>query len=333
MAVRGILLAVAAGPLLWLVGAVVFDGVHWVLHRMLRSRSRVLRALARPHGVHHEWIDRDLVTHWERQTANVWCHIVPEYLTQLVFTAGVALVLPLPFALVLGGLQTAVFLYILSCRGRDLNHRPEPRIDAPPPGWGTPPSYHALHHAFPDAHFSAYTKLVDRVVGGGAQIAGRRFAWIGAPSPLAGALRAEVSRWGGCVVVDSEQDLAAALAGIDVLVLVDPRAALAPRVEAFVAATRERRLPPEVWALRCEADPIARHYLTDPRVLVRVLSVGDDPVDPARAARRALFRIRRDARFVALGRGGPARRRFLRTRPVPPPGAQRVRLRMELLPG
>ncbi len=74
-------LAVLFGPLLWLLGAVLFDAVHWVLHLMLRSRWRLLRALAWPHAVHHAWIDRRLETNERLRSANIWCHIVPEYLT------------------------------------------------------------------------------------------------------------------------------------------------------------------------------------------------------------------------------------------------------------
>ncbi|MEE9607668.1 MAG: sterol desaturase family protein [Myxococcota bacterium] len=325
-----ILLAILLGPLLWLAGAIGFDGVHWVLHLMLRSRSAWLRGLARPHGVHHEWIDRNLETNWELQSANVWCHLVPEFLTQLVFTGFVALVLPLPFAVVLASLQTAVFLGLLRSRGRDVNHRPAARIDAHKPGWLTPPSYHALHHAWPDAYFSSYTKVVDRIVGGGSQIAGRHFGWLGPDSTLAAALRARVERAGGLVVPGPE-----ALNELDVLVLLDPTARLAAPVEAFIDETRDRQLPPEVWALRANGeDPVARHYLTDVRIAFRTLRVPEAEPSAAsahRAARRALFWIRRDAHFVALGgpRAFSALQRFRRTEPVEPAGVEKVRHRLE----
>jgi hypothetical protein len=317
-----IVLAIVLGPLLWLAGAIVFDGVHWVLHQMLQSHQAWLRALAWPHSVHHQWIDQNLETNWEFQSANIACHIIPEYLTQLVFTGLVALVLPLPFALVLGLLQTLVFLGILSARGRDVNHRPAARIDAHPPGWLTPPTYHALHHAWPDAYFSSYTKVVDRVVGGGSQIAGRRFGWHGPDSTLAAALRDEVEHAGGLIAGNPE-----ALDELDVLVLVDPMAPLEDPVEAFVAATCDRQLPPEVWALRRNAeDPVARHYRDDVRVALRTLWAPDRALSAAsarRAARSALFWIRRDAHFVTLGNGPSysAWRRFRRTEPIEPEGA------------
>jgi hypothetical protein len=325
-----LLLAIVLGPVLWLAGAISFDAVHWVLHLLLRSRSALLRGLARPHGVHHDWIDRNLVTHWELQSANVWCHIIPEYLTQLAFTGLVALVLPVPFVAVLAVLQTAVFARMLYYRGRDVNHRPAARIDAHPPGWLTPPSYHALHHVWPDAYFSAYTKLVDRIVGGGAQIAQRRFGWIGPDSTLGAALRSEVERAGGLAASDPEIP-----GSVDVLVLLDPVAPLDVPVEAFIRETRDRQLPPEVWALRARAeDPLARHYRTDVRIVFRTLRVPDvlpDSASASRAARRALFWIRRDANFVSLGssRSLAALRQFRKTSPLAPDGAELVRHRME----
>lgn len=175
-----ILLALVAGPVLWLAGAIFFDFVHWILHRLLGSRWPLLRALAWPHAVHHQWIDASLEVRWENQTRNVWCHVVPEYLTQLAFTAVLWLLLPTSFAVVVLALQTLVFVAILRARGLDLNHRPIEWLDAYRPGFTTPPAYHALHHVYPDAHFSAYTKAIDWLVGGGTQIADRRFALTGA---------------------------------------------------------------------------------------------------------------------------------------------------------
>ena len=255
-----IALALLLGPLLWLVGAIGFDAVHWLLHRMLASRWTPLRALAWPHSVHHQWIDRELEIHWEVQGRNVWCHIVPEYLTQLVFTALLAWLLPPGFAIVVGALQTLVFIGILRARGLDLNHRPIRLLDAHRPGPWTPPAYHALHHAFPDAYFSAYTKAVDFLVGGGAQLRGRRF-WLSAPdTALSAALGRELARRGAELLPRPPEGKL--LAGLDVLVLCDPASSPVPALEAFVAATRRRRLPPEVWAVHRRGDDPTADTLT-----------------------------------------------------------------------
>ena len=181
---------------LWIAGTVVFDGVHWALHQMLGSRWRWLRPLAWPHQVHHEWLDRELRIHPENQRKNVFCHLVPEYLTQLAFSGLLLLALPKGPVLACALLQTGAFLYVLSQRGLDINHRPIEILDAYLPSAVCPPAYHALHHVYPDSHFSAYTKLVDWVVGGGAQLAGRRYALVGAGTAFGSALRQELGRAG-----------------------------------------------------------------------------------------------------------------------------------------
>ena len=331
-------LAICAGPALWLAGAIFFDFVHWILHGMLRSRWRPLRTLAWPHQVHHEWIDRNLVVHFERQTGNLFCHIVPEYLTQLVFSAGLALLLPWTFVAVLVGLQTLVFAGILHARGLDLNHRPIEWLDAYAPGFLTPPAYHALHHVYPDGHYSAYTKLIDWLVGGGLPFAGRRFAFSGA-SPFAAALEAELTAAGAIATSAPEADADPALPAlrdVDVLVLCAPAVPEAPAVEAFAAVTRGRRLPPEVWVVRASpADPIARHYHADVRVNHRIIVLRDpDVAGPAarRAAHRTLRDIRRGFNFV--GEDGPLGtfrqwRSFHRTSPERPSSAAVVRSRAQ----
>ncbi len=89
-----IALSVVAGFALWIAGVHVFDTVHWVLHGMMGSRWRWLRALATPHVMHHRWLDPNLETRWEYQRRNIWGHIVLEYATQLVFSALLLLMLP-----------------------------------------------------------------------------------------------------------------------------------------------------------------------------------------------------------------------------------------------
>jgi hypothetical protein len=332
-------LALLLGPVLWLAGAIFFDLVHFVLHRMLASRFRVLRALAWPHSVHHAWIDRNLDVQWQLQGRNVWCHIVPEYLTQLAFTGALALLLPLPFVLVLGALQTAIFLGILRMRGLDPNHRPIAMLDAYRPGPWTPPPYHALHHVHPDAYFSAYTKAIDFLVRGAAWLPGRRFVLQPASGPFARALAAELRRQGVEHVEEADRLDAAALARADVLVLFEPGAGEAALLEAFIDATRARKLPPEAWAVHARPDSAAaRHYLGDVRILYRTLVLPDagrmDARTAERAARRVVSRIRRGLHFVTTAPllGELRERRQLRaTAPARPEAARLVRHRSELL--
>jgi hypothetical protein len=320
---------------------VVFDAVHWLLHRMLRSRWRALRALAWPHGVHHQWLDAQLRIRWENQRRNVYCHLVPEYLTQLAFSAALLPLLPAGPVVACALLQTAIFIGLLSYRGLDINHRPIEILDAYRPSWVCPPAYHALHHVYPDAHFSAYTKLVDFLVGSAAWLPGRHYALTGADTPLGRALASELERVGAAEVRASSQPAEAARADLDVLVLCAPGPAEVDFVEALIAATRGRQLPPEVWAVHERADDAtARHYVRDVRVSYRTLVVPGAADLGARAARRAarriLFLVRRGLHFVpgSCGAGALVQLlRFQRTRPLRPPGAGAGRSRAALAAG
>ncbi len=296
---------------------------------MLRSRGSLLRALAWPHSVHHHWIDRELRVRWEYQRRNIWCHIVPEYATQLAFTGALAFWLPLPFVVVLAALQTAVFVGILRAGGLDINHRPVEILDAYRPGFLTPPAYHALHHVHPDAYFSAYTKLVDMLVGSAFPFRERRFALRG-DSAFGRALRRELTRE-GVHLEDAE-----ALGDLDVLVLCDPDEPVVPRVEALAAATRQRKLPPEVWAVHTRANAAtARHYFQDVRVGYRSILVPDPeaPDGAESAARTALFFIRRGFHLVSTQWSPRMLGDFLRfrfTRPVRPELAPQAPHRADL---
>ncbi len=340
--------SLVAGILLWIAGTVIFDTVHWILHGMLRSRWGLIRALAWPHAVHHQWIDQSLQVVWETQRRNVVCHIVPEFLTQLAFSGVLWLLLPTGPVLVCVALQTLTFAYILSQQGLDVNHRPVDWLDAYAPSFLCPPAYHALHHVHPDAYFSAYTKLVDGVVGGAAWLEGRRYGLVDAETPLGRALGAELGRIVGADLVavdgaalrDSRPCDPGSGRELDVLLLCAPRADEASLLEPFLAATRHRQLPPEVWAVHERADdPTARHYFRDVRVSYRTLLAPRaralDDAEARRAARTALFSLRHGLHVVPTRLGRDflrERRRFLATRAVRPEGAPRVRSRAELAP-
>ena len=123
------------------------------------------------------------------------------------------------------------------------------------------------------------------------------------------------------------------------LVLCDASAPESSFVEAFVAATRARQLPPEVWSVHARAeDGLARHYYRDVRVLYRTIvlppeAAADEP-RARKAAEVALFFIRRGLNYVPTAFTFTARRdfrRFRRLAPQPPAGAALIRSRGELL--
>jgi hypothetical protein len=329
-------LGVLAGAPLWAAGTVFFDAVHWVLHGFLGSRWRVLRWIAWPHSVHHRWLDANLRVRWELKRANVWCHIVPEYLTQLAFGAALLLVLPTAAVGSCMVIQTGVFLLILRDQGLDINHRPIEMLDAHRPSWLCPPAYHALHHVWPDTHFSAYSKLVDWVVGGGLRVRGRRIALAGAATPFGVALAERLEREAPAVLRSLADPQDPALAHIDLLILCDPSQDESAWIENLIRQTRERQLPPEVWALHDRAEhALARHYYRDVRVIYRtIVAARADLLDPPRAkraARTALFLARRGFLYVpATATALQDYFRFRSTTPARPVDGPSVRHRSEL---
>lgn len=319
---------------LFLASTVFFDVVHLVLHRMLGSRSALLRAIASPHGVHHRWIDRELRVHWSMQTANVWCHLVLEYLTQLAFTAVLALALPRGIVLGVAALQTLVFLMLLRDRGLDVNHRPQSIVEVARPMFFCPPAYHAQHHAHPDAFFSSYVKALDAAIGTALDLRPQRVALVGGRSVFGRALRDRLRGVGARDVIDLDTADDRRAADVDVLVLCRPVPDLAAEVEAYLRRAGRHQLPPEVWALVPETDvSVARHYYGDRRLLFRPLLVPDraDDASLARAARLSFFFIVRGAHLPRTRWRGFPRRRFLASEPVRPGGVPKVRSRADAL--
>ncbi len=315
-----ILIAVPQVLALFLASTVAFDVVHYALHVAARSRHRVLRAVGGLHEVHHRFLDRELHLHPEMLRRNLLCHVIPEYLTQVSASLALLFVFPQGIVLATLGLQTAVFAGILACRGIDVNHRPRTRIPAYRPLWFCLPEYHALHHAYPRAHYSSWIKLFDQVMGTGVDLVGRRVAILGGATPFGAALASALRREGVgelvaleevCAGSEAEDAMDAALARCDVLLLArtaeegaeapGSRSAL---IDRFARVRRERLLPGEVWA---EAEPglgaRARRDYGDPDFLYRHIVVTDPPsADPSpaarRAARTALFWIRRGFHYV-----------------------------------
>ena len=321
---------------LFLASTVVFDAVHWTLHRLASSRHRPLRAIGGLHQVHHRFLDGDLVIHESLIRRNLTHHVIPEFLTQAATSLAMLLLLPAPVVLGSLGLQTLVFALILRAHGMDVNHKGVEVLRAHRPFPFCLPEYHALHHVHPEAHFSSWIKLLDALVGTGTCLSGRRVVLTGAATPFGRALRELLAGRGVATLEDLPSDLdrgpveaealAARLRETDLLVLchagpdrdpgtTGPGSYLA-WVEHACEATRGRRIPIEVWTVsHASAEPDgfarnARRYLYDPRVIFRhvvlPVPVADDAVPAEALARRALSLIRRGFHHVPARRGAAA---------------------------
>jgi hypothetical protein len=286
--------------------------------------------------VHHAWLDSNLQIRWDLQRANIWCHIVPEYLTQLAFCAALLLVLPRVTVLTCMFAQTVIFLLILRQQGLDINHRPIEVLDAHRPTWLAPVAYHALHHVWPDTHFSAYSKLVDWVVGGGLRLRGRSIGLAGGDTPFGRALAALIVRDEPAALRSLTGSDDPALAQVDLLIVCDPSQNETLWIENLIRLTRDRQLPPEAWVVHIQPDDgIARHYYRDVRVIYRTIVAREadllDQRRAKRAARTALFFARHAFRYVPASTAALLTYfRFRATDPVRPVEAFEVRHRREL---
>jgi len=173
---------------------------------------------------------------------------------------------------------------------------------------------------YPGAYFSAYTKVVDWLVAGDAQLRGRSYATAGGSLAVTDTFREELARRGITHVADWESLSTRERAALEVLILCGGD--VARTVEEFIAATANRKLPPEVWSLHDRPDdPVARAYHRDVRVNYRTIllraSANGETADVQAAVQTALGRIRRGLNFVPTAGGWRVMAdwlRFTRTR-------------------
>ena len=258
---------------LFVVATFLCDAIHFTIHRCLNSRHGWLRRLARPHLSHHVFLDPRLQYHDEAIVPNLLHHIVPEYAAQMAVCALAFAVLDRAAVGLVIGCFTMLSGSAMILRGKDLHHRPLPKV---PVAHGTlvvRAPYHALHHVFPDNYFSSYTMLFDRLMGTACQIRGRTFALTGASGAFGSALKELLERHGAMVMplkygVDYTDDdgsgADAALAEADVLVLAHgakgERAMQAnchsflSLIDRYKAHARPRQVPGEVWAVGSEIE-------------------------------------------------------------------------------
>ena len=324
---------------LFLASTVVFDCVHYGLHVLADSRFRPLRRIGALHSAHHAFLDRNLEIDDAFLRANLVRHVIPEFLTQACFSLSLLWLLPPALVGSALALQLLVFLLILACKGKDVNHKPISTLRAYRPSWWCLPPYHALHHVSPDAHFSSWIKLFDRVAGKGVSFDGRRVAITGGESPFGGALRTLLERHGvsGIASLEPGRDfdldgtarLESALHDVDILILAHSdggagatgRPSYVAAIEQFKRAASDRKLPIEVWALGSQGEwtarpqsqasrAFARHarrYYVDDRIIYRHIAsapirgpAGRGRLTAPLAARIAFFFIRRGFNYVPV---------------------------------
>jgi hypothetical protein len=325
---------------LFLVSTVAFDVIHVLLHRFAGSRSVWMRALGKLHVRHHRFVDQNLDVHEEYTADNLRWHVIPEFLTQSALSLCLFWLVSREVILGTMAIQILVFLLILYARGQDLNHRPIASLRAAQPSWFCVPAYHALHHAYPETHFSSWIKLLDYVLHTGGACAGRRVAFAMPPNAFTAALVEELTARGVAEIAafklptdaESSQRLVTNLRALDILIL-DAYAlggGAVAWIECFARAAAGRKLPPEVWVLSLETSAAASagqcgisiqstyHYWTDTRMVYRYIDLPEgvlwDAVATRRAAHRTMRSIRRGCHYIPTRGFGAGVLGFLRFR-------------------
>jgi hypothetical protein len=259
--------------LAFVASTALFDALHWVLHRWERSTVPLLRTFSSWHWVHHKFLGLDMQINPAYARANIWFHILPEYLTSVAGTLAFLLVFPWPPIAAVLVIRTVMLGMTLREEGLDYNHMSMDRVGGRQGLLWVDNNYHAMHHVYPHNFFSSFANVFDLIAGTSCQIEGRRFLVTGASGAFGSAMVGKLRQLGGMVEtakfsVDFTANNYAAmkekLARADVLVLAHGaktddcwnanNITFRELTELFTELGKTRLAPPEVWALGSEVE-------------------------------------------------------------------------------
>jgi monoglucosyldiacylglycerol epimerase len=263
----------AQGFLVFTASTVLFDALHYLLHRWQRSRFKLLRTFSAWHNVHHEFLDKSMQVHPELVRENFWCHLLPEYGTSMAGTLVFGFVFSWWAVGAIALLHTVLFVLRIIEEGRDYNHMSMNRLSGQKGFWFVNPSYHALHHIHPMQFYSSFINVFDLIVGTNAQIRGRTFLVTGANGAFGSAMvkrlqalgaKIETAKFGIDYSVGSYEGLHAKMARADVLLLAHGAKSndcwnanyrtFTDLIDMFTEMGKTRLVPPEVWAVGSEIE-------------------------------------------------------------------------------
>ena len=259
--------------LVFVVSTALFDALHWLLHKWEDSSIPLLRTLSSWHWVHHKFLGLDLQVNPAYARANIWFHILPEYLTSMAGTLVFLLILPWPPIAAVAVLRTIMLVMTLREEGLDYNHMSMDRVSGQQGLLWVDNNYHAMHHVYPHNFFSSFSNMFDMIAGTTCQIEGRRFLVTGASGAFGSAMVEKLRKLGGIVeTAKSGTDFAPGnyaamhekLQRADVLVLSHGaktddcwnanNVTFRELTELFTEVGKTRLAPPEVWALGSEVE-------------------------------------------------------------------------------
>lgn len=268
-----ILIFALEATVIFAVSTLLFDILHYLLHRWLESPNKLLRTFSSWHWVHHKFLDLNMQVHKELVWKNIWFHIVPEFATSMAGTLAFLLIFPWQPVALIAAFRVFLLVMTLKDEGMDLNHMSMDRVDGRQGLWWVNAHYHAMHHIFPNNFYSSFMNLFDLVVGTTCQIEGRHFLITGASGAFGSAIKARLEKLGGIVETAKSgvdftpgnyEPMREKLARADVLVLSHGAktedcwnanyVTFVDLIDVFVDIGKNRLTPPEVWGMGSEIE-------------------------------------------------------------------------------
>jgi len=259
--------------LVFVVSTALFDALHWTLHKWESSKIPLLRRFSSWHWVHHKFLGLDMQINPAYARANIWFHILPEYLTSMAGTLIFLFVFPWPPIAAVAAIRTVMLVMTLREEGLDYNHMSMDRVGGQQGLLWVDNNYHAMHHVYPHNFFSSFANVFDMIAGTTCQIEGRRFLVTGASGAFGSAMVERLRKLGGVVetaksgvdfTAGNYEALRQKLEHTDVLVLSHGaktddcwnanNVTFRELTELFTEIGRTRLAPPEVWALGSEVE-------------------------------------------------------------------------------
>ena len=268
-----IVVFIVQAAIVFLVSTLLFDGLHYLLHRWQNSPNKWLRMFSRWHWVHHKFLTPEMKIDPAYRMQNIWLHVLPEYGTSMAGTLLFFFFMPWEPVAFIVVIRTIMVIVVVWEEGMDFNHMQMDRVSGKFGLWWVGKSYHAMHHIFPNSFYSSFLNIFDVIFAKGCQIEGRRFLITGASGAFGSAMKTRLERMGGIVeTAKSGVDFSAGdyermrekLERADVLVLSHGAKSedcwnanyttFVDLIEMFRAIGEGRLTPPEVWGLGSEVE-------------------------------------------------------------------------------
>ncbi|TDQ66497.1 fatty acid hydroxylase family protein [Maritalea mobilis] len=259
--------------LVFTASTLLFDILHFFLHKWENSRFALLREFSRWHDVHHKFLDKEMKVNPSWAKANLWCHLVPEFIVSILGTMVFVMWFDWIAVLFVALIHTGLFALRVKDNGRDINHTDMDRLNGQRGFVFVTPTYHALHHVHPHQFFSSFLSLFDVLFGTNCPIKGRRFLVTGASGAYGQALTQRLEKLGAIIEtakfgedyeIDHYDRLGEKLQKADVLVLAHGAktdecwtanyTSFVDLIEKFRVIGKDRLTPPEIWAVGSEIE-------------------------------------------------------------------------------